>query len=916
MNSQPPLFTTTRFNDRAFQFSNYITKEQAEQYFISNLFMPMPGIAQASKLLLLNAASSISGINSFGVTSITLNGTPITASATEINYNDVTTIGVAEASKALILDSDSRISGIHTLTATNLTSTNLTGTLITAAQPNITSIGTQLDLRVNGFIQQSFNITSDSFRSIRSASTFKMIHNLNDEMQLGMTTDNAMSFITNNVNRMTIASNGRISVVNSASAASSSDASVTLSGGLGVASNIIAGTSISAPTISATTSMNAPQYIGRFRCNQADNAATTFESATNAFQISSDPAGALSSMNVYMGCSSTNNNAFIQCSKNVSPFFGRLLLNPRGGGCLIGATSTTETQVLVVSGTTRITGLLTVNGVVSSVDEPLKSVRGTSTFRVFHTNNEDAYIGTTSSNTFHLVTANINRLTVAESGDISIANSLNVNSNATIGATTTSNKLVIESDLASNGPILGGLWEGAASVAGGMTIAKNLWIGTTLNVSDYITATNDVTSRRLILNAENNNIRINKPSEPDAYTTLSFNSGLLDNHFEVFSQRTGSNWSTILTVGLRDSGTQQGGRMSLAGSIRNGSLIDCGNNLRPNAICIQQTNNLTPSNQLGCNATHMTFTSAQSGGFSFHSNRSTSIGQLENEGDRIVRITTLGEIRANNNVMSDRGVHSNGFGITGELESIGDSAHMHYSGQAARFFGYNYGTPLAPNSWRDVSIGNDRIYITDATTIGNVGLVGIGTTSPTYPLDVQRTVTASLSGGYGWLSPSGTGTGSGTGSVSMSIRAAGRIVCPEFNAHSDRRIKEHIIDIGLDTALKFVNDVTPRQYNLIGSSDVDFGYIAQEILETDDPLINDIVTWHPDEMMVDDDESPAGYKASVSYNECIPLLHRALQNALERIEQLEARLQPKKSLIVRPKDSKGRFISPSNKTSP
>ena len=885
MNSQPPLFITTRFNDRAFQFSNYITKEQAEQYFISNLFMPMPGIAQASKLLLLNAASSISGINSFGVTSITLNGGLITASADEINYNDITTIGIAQASKALILDADSKISGIHTITATNLTATNLTGTLVTAAQTNITSIGTQLDLRVNGFIQQSSNITSDSFRSIRSASTFKMIHNLNSEMQLGMTTDNAMSFITNNVNRMTIAANGRVSVVNNSAAVSSSDASVTLSGGLGVASNIIAGAAILAPTISATTSMTAPQYIGRFRCNQNSDAASTFEGATNAFQISSDPTGALSSMNVYMGCSSGNQNAFIQCSMNVSPFFGRLLLNPRGGGCLIGATSTTETQTLVVEGTARVSGVLTANGIVSSVDVPLQSVRGTSTLRFFHLANSDGYVGMSSNNTLHLVTNNANRVTISASGDVNVLNgSMSVFSNATVGGTTTSSKLVVTSDLASNGPILGGLWEGSGSFAGGVTIAKNLWIGTTLNVGDSITTTNDISSRRLILNAENNNIRINKPSDVNSYTQLSFNGGLSDNQFSIFSQKSATNWSGVFTLGLRGTSQNEGGRMTLLSSLRGTSTMDLGAALRDNILIVRQGGGLS-ANMIGCNANTFTMTSAQPSGFSWHCNTSALAADWEALGAECANLNTIGEFRSTSNMFTSRGVHAHGFEITNQMRASGGGVHLQYTSSIGYLFAYNYAT-LAVQPWHDLQIGNNALYVRDSVN----SHVGIGTITPAYPLDVQRTVTASLSGGYGYLAPSGTGTGGGTGNVSMSIRAAGRIVCPEFNAHSDRRIKANIVDIKLETALKFVKDVRPRQYNLIGSSDVDFGFIAQEILKTDDPLINDIVSWHPDETMVADDESPAGYKASVSYNEIIPLLHRALADALERIESVEAQL--------------------------
>jgi hypothetical protein len=49
------------------------------------------------------------------VNSLQLNGTAITATATEINYLDITTIGVAQASKALVVDSNRDISNIRFL---------------------------------------------------------------------------------------------------------------------------------------------------------------------------------------------------------------------------------------------------------------------------------------------------------------------------------------------------------------------------------------------------------------------------------------------------------------------------------------------------------------------------------------------------------------------------------------------------------------------------------------------------------------------------------------------------------------------------------------------------------------------------------------------------------------------------------
>ncbi len=70
------------------------------------------------------------------------------------------------------------------------------------------------------------------------------------------------------------------------------------------------------------------------------------------------------------------------------------------------------------------------------------------------------------------------------------------------------------------------------------------------------------------------------------------------------------------------------------------------------------------------------------------------------------------------------------------------------------------------------------------------GYVGIGTFSPAYPLDVQTTLSTSISG-YGYLNASGT-TGyiaGSSGVIPYSARFSGRVICPEFDAQSDLRIK-------------------------------------------------------------------------------------------------------------------------------
>ena len=104
-----------------------------------------PGTALASKALVLDSSANIVGISGIGTTSITIGGNTI--GATQSAYLTGITTGTATASKALIVDGSRDISNIRYLTASQLT-----GELQTAAQPNITSIGTLTTLTIGSSI--------------------------------------------------------------------------------------------------------------------------------------------------------------------------------------------------------------------------------------------------------------------------------------------------------------------------------------------------------------------------------------------------------------------------------------------------------------------------------------------------------------------------------------------------------------------------------------------------------------------------------------------------------------------------------------------------------------------------------------------------------------------------------------------
>lgn len=122
------------------------------------------GVVSASKVVIANSSRNISNLNAVNLVdltstgTITYKGTAITADGSKINYVDVTP-GSGTATKALVLDASRDINNIRNLTATSVAANNLSGTLQTSAQPNITSLGTLTGLNMSGSISGVSDLT-------------------------------------------------------------------------------------------------------------------------------------------------------------------------------------------------------------------------------------------------------------------------------------------------------------------------------------------------------------------------------------------------------------------------------------------------------------------------------------------------------------------------------------------------------------------------------------------------------------------------------------------------------------------------------------------------------------------------------------------------------------------------------------
>lgn len=155
---------------------------------------------------------------------------------------------------------------------------------------------------------------------------------------------------------------------------------------------------------------------------------------------------------------------------------------------------------------------------------------------------------------------------------------------------------------------------------------------------------------------------------------------------------------------------------------------------------------------------------------------------------------------------------------------------------------------------------------------------------------------------YGYLSTV-TGYFSGCQTVAAGLFVPnGRIIAPEVNCTSDRRLKYNIEEISEEAALSFALNVKPVSFQWIEghpshSEAQRIGYIAQDVaaagfpnLVSFSPASETACGEHDAVDPVTGAENPQDAFFTLNYDDAAVLTHRALQIALRRIEELEARI--------------------------
>jgi len=111
---KPFTWTTgrlTKFDASGYPVDSSVTATEAQLNYLSGV---TAGTRTASKAIVVDGSGFIDalGITTANITNLQLGGVAVTANAAELNYTAVTTPGVAQASKAVVLDANKSISDL------------------------------------------------------------------------------------------------------------------------------------------------------------------------------------------------------------------------------------------------------------------------------------------------------------------------------------------------------------------------------------------------------------------------------------------------------------------------------------------------------------------------------------------------------------------------------------------------------------------------------------------------------------------------------------------------------------------------------------------------------------------------------------------------------------------------------------
>ena len=863
--------------------------------------------------------------------SLRFGGIALTSTITELNYLDLNTgPGTAEASKAIILDSNRDITNIR-----NLTSTTVTGTLQTAAQTNITSVGTLTGLTSSGAISitnidASTSTTTGALRisggvgiggAVNIGSTLSVTGNITGTLATtsqpnittlgGVTSIGASNATTitgilqtaaqtniTSVGTLTgLTSTGIVSITNTTDSTSSSNGALIVSGGVGISGRLninnrvnIEGSLSITPTTKTISTFSVDGVIWhsnqdrRFGMRQIDN---------DSLALCWAGGGLYNDKIIFSETSGTTFNTAVTMTRGILEVAGTRTANNYDFGILgkrfqeLENSSPTGDVVTDTANETYTTS--TYNNTTPTITLPSPASTTTNFYQnwwiqILSGTGAGQVRKVSSSNSSRVLTLSGGAFTTPLSGSITIG--LYAKEFAGIIWDESANQFAaahtVTDTLTSNQLTITGYTDFKAKNISINSLALNdtsnyrtlIDCGST-SADKIIGLFNDGANNFYGFGASSSTLRIQTSGSSGG--NVSFYTASTSSTLGTESMRIDSTKVSVLQTTTSTSTTT--GALVISGGVGisgdtwiGGDIIIGTSGVGPNELRFAGTTGDTPVNYSVITERIYSGTE-KSELLLFKGNDTDSISGP----DRI-------RLRGSELIFQ---VHNNE-----TYDTLADTNTVFcISNSQVGLFGKT--TPTNTQNWLEVSSNGASGY--SALFDGRVG-IGTGATTPTALLHVKGSVSFTLpANSYGYYG-SGSTNGSATGSQSISARFEAAIqVNSAVYISSDFRIKSNIISIDDNYCKNFILQLDPKKYKLNSeeSDNLHFGYIAQDLIKHGyDNLIN-LVEDSSLEEHIDNTgfKSPKGFKFQISYSEIIPILSKNIKILYTKNDELEEKVE-------------------------